>query len=159
MRPSGGRAIVGEDGWIFSLQEHLGRQCDRCSVVLLRIPDGALRIPLSHSIVESRQAATGKGEGEPAMSRNQTSLSTVAAVKIARKVMSDEYVVTRPVSDQQQTSRIRKGVCALGLLIPTPRLYKLNIRLKTTKQRVQMHSTATDVGTLADGKICLVTTL
>jgi len=31
------------------------------------------------------------------MSRNQTSLSTVAAVKIERKVMSDEYVVTKPI--------------------------------------------------------------
>ena len=33
------------------------------------------------------------------------------------------------------------------------------LRLKTTKQRVQMHSTATDVGTLADGKTCFVRTL
>jgi len=68
---------------------------------------------LSHSLVEYRLAATGKGEGEPAMSRNQTSLSTVAAARTERKAMSDEYVAKRPVSDQQQISRIRKAACAL----------------------------------------------
>jgi len=44
------------------------------------------------------------------------------------------------------------------MFVPTSRLYKLDIRLKTTKQRVQMHSTATDVRTLADGKTCFVRT-
>jgi hypothetical protein len=93
--PSGGRAIGGEDGEIFSLHEHIGRQWGRCSPVLLPIPDGALRMSVNHSFVEYRQAATGKGEGEPAMSRNQTSLSTVAAVRMDSIVMSDAYVATK----------------------------------------------------------------
>lgn len=49
---------------------------------------------VNHSLVEYRQAATGKGEGEPAMSRNQTSLSTVAAVRMDSIMMSDEYEAT-----------------------------------------------------------------
>jgi hypothetical protein len=49
---------------------------------------------VNHSLVEYRQAATGKGEGEPAMSRNQTSLSTVAAVRMDSIIMSDEYDAT-----------------------------------------------------------------
>lgn len=49
---------------------------------------------VNHSLVEYRQAATGKGEGEPAMSRNQTSLSTVAAVRMDNIMMSDEYEAT-----------------------------------------------------------------
>ena len=89
--PSGGRAVVGEDGEIFSLHEHLGRQWGRCSPVLF----GALRMSVNQSLVEYKQAATGKGEGEPAMSRNQTSLSTVVAVRMDSIVMSDEYVATR----------------------------------------------------------------
>ena len=93
--PSGGKAIVGEDGEIFSLHEHLGRQWARCSPVLLPIPVGALRMSVNHSLVEYRQIAIGKGEGEPAMSRNQTSLSTVAAVRMDSITMSDEYVATR----------------------------------------------------------------
>jgi hypothetical protein len=44
----------------------------------------------NHSLVVYRQTATGKGEGEPVMSRNQTSLSTVVAVRIDRKMMSNE---------------------------------------------------------------------
>jgi hypothetical protein len=95
MIPSGGRAVGGEDGEIFSLHEHLGRQWGRCSPVLLPVPDGALRMSMNHSLVEYRQTATGKGEGEPAISRNQTSLSTVVAVRMDRIMMSDEYVTTR----------------------------------------------------------------
>jgi hypothetical protein len=87
--PSGGRAVNGEEGEIFSLHEHPGRQC-RWSSVLLPKPEGAL----NHSLVEYRQAATGKGEGVPAMSRNQTSLSTVAAVKMDSIMTSDEYEAT-----------------------------------------------------------------
>lgn len=91
--PSGGRAVNGEEGEIFSLHEHPGRQC-RWSPVLLPKPDGALRMSVNHSLVEYRQAATGKGEGEPAMSRNQTSLSTVDAVNMDSIMMSDEYEAT-----------------------------------------------------------------
>jgi hypothetical protein len=43
----------------------------------------------SHSLVVYKQAATGNGEGEPVMSRNQTSWSTVVAVRIERKTMRD----------------------------------------------------------------------
>jgi hypothetical protein len=71
---------------------------------------------VNHNLVEYRQAATGKGEGEPAMSRNQTSLSTVAAVRMDSIVMSDAYVAMSPVRDQQQISTSRKGMCALVLL-------------------------------------------
>jgi len=46
--------------------------------------------PVSHSLVEYRQTAIGKGEGEPVMSRNQTSLSTVAAVRMDKKMTSNE---------------------------------------------------------------------
>jgi len=91
--PSGGRPVNGEEGEIFSLHEHPGRQC-RCSPVLLPKPEGALRMSLNHSFVEYRQAATGKGEGVPATSRNQTSLSTVAAVRMDSIMMSDEYEAT-----------------------------------------------------------------
>jgi hypothetical protein len=91
--PSGGRVVSGEEGEIFSLHEHPGRQC-RWSPVLLPKPEGVLRMSVNHSLVEYRQAATGKGEGEPAMSRNQTSLSTVAAVRMDNTMMSDEYEAT-----------------------------------------------------------------
>lgn len=87
--PSGGRAIGGEEGDIFSLHEHLGRQWE-CSSVLLLMPVGELRMPVNHNLVEYRQTATGKGEGEPAMSRNQTSLSTVAVVRMDNIMISDE---------------------------------------------------------------------
>ena len=85
-----------------------------------------------------------------------------------------------PVRDQQQISTSRKGVRAFVFFMSpsTPRLYKLRtktkssnsrsrpaplktrkgddlLRLNITKQAVQMHSTATDVGTLVDGKIRL----
>ena len=141
--PSGGRAVSGEEGEIFSLHEHPGRQC-RWSPVLLTKPEGALRMSVNHSLVEYRQAATGKGEGEPATSRNQTSLSTVAAVRMDSIMMSDEYEATElfckcfrqvldvehllsPVRDQQQIFTSRKGMCALVLLTSpsTPRLYRL----------------------------------
>jgi hypothetical protein len=82
--PSGGRAIGGDDGEIFSLHEHLGRQWG-CSLVLLLIS-----VSVNHSLVEYKQTARGKGEGEPAMSRNQTSLSTVAAVRMDSIMISDE---------------------------------------------------------------------
>lgn len=62
--------------------------------MLLPKPEGVLQISVSHNLVEYRQAATGKGEGEPAMSRNQTYLSTVAAVKMDSIMMSDEYEAT-----------------------------------------------------------------
>jgi hypothetical protein len=87
--------MSGEDGEIFSLHEHIGRQWGRCSPALLPIPGGPLRMSVNHSLVEYRQAATGKGEGEPAMSRNQTSLSTVAAVRMDSIVISDAYVATK----------------------------------------------------------------
>ena len=91
--PSGGRAVNGDDGEIFSLHEHPGRQC-RWSPVSLPKPECALRMSVNHSLVEYRQAATGKGEGEPEMSRNQTSLSTVAAVRMDSIMTSDEYEAT-----------------------------------------------------------------
>jgi len=62
--------------------------------VVLPKREEALRMSLNHSLVEYRQAATGKGEGEPAMSRNQTSLSTVAPVRMDSIMMSDEYEAT-----------------------------------------------------------------
>lgn len=115
--------------------------------------EGALRMSINHSLVEYRQAATGKGEGEPAMSRNQTSLSTVAAVRMDSIMISDEYKAMSPVRDQQQISTSRNGMCVLVLLTSpsTPRLYRLRIMLNITKQVVQMHSTATEVGTAVDG--------
>ena len=88
--PSGGRAVGGEGGGTFSLQEHRGRQWDRCSALPLPMLDGVPRMPDSQSLVVYKQMATGKGEGELVMSRNQTSLSTVAAVRIDRKRTSDE---------------------------------------------------------------------
>ncbi len=59
--------------------------------MLLPISDGALQMSINHSLVEYRQATMGKGEGEPAMSRYQTSLSTVAAVRMDSITISDEY--------------------------------------------------------------------
>lgn len=87
--PSGGRAVGGDGGGIFSLQEHRGRQWGKCAAVPLPTLDGVLWMFESHSLVAYKQAATGNGEGEPAMSRNQTSWSTVVAVRIERKTMSD----------------------------------------------------------------------
>ncbi len=88
--PRGGRATGGGDGGIFSLQEHRGRQWGKWSALLLSILGGVLRMLENHSLVVYRQTATGKGEGDPVMSRNQTSLSTVVAVRIDRKMMSNE---------------------------------------------------------------------
>ncbi len=62
--------------------------------MLLPKPDGAPRMSVNHNFVEYRLAAIGKGEGEPAMSRNQTSLSTVAAVRMDNITISDEYEAT-----------------------------------------------------------------
>ena len=87
--PSGGRAMGGDGGGIFSLQEHRGRQWGKCAAVPLPTLDGVLWMFESHNLVVYRQAATGNGEGEPVMSRNQTSLSTVVAVRIDRKTMSN----------------------------------------------------------------------
>jgi hypothetical protein len=91
MIPNGGRAVGGEGGGIFSLQEHCGRQWGKCSALLpLPILDAVPRMLASQSLVVYRQMATGKGEGEPVMSRNQTLLSTVTAVRIDRKRTRDE---------------------------------------------------------------------
>jgi hypothetical protein len=89
--PSGGRAVGGEGGETFSLQEHRGRQWAKCPALLpLPILDGVPLTPESQSLILYRQTATGKGEGEPVTSRNQTSLSTVAAVRIDRKRTREE---------------------------------------------------------------------
>ena len=90
----------------------------------------------------------------------------------------DIHHLLSPVRDQQQISTSRKGMCAVVLLTSPsiPRLYRLKtrtksshsqsrpahayrharggdpLRLNITKQVVQMHSTATEVGTLVDGK-------
>lgn len=87
--PSGGRAIGGEGGVIFSLQEHRGRQWGKCGVVPLPTLDGVLWMLENHNLVAYRQSARGNGEGELVISRNQTSLSIVVAVKIDSKTMSD----------------------------------------------------------------------
>ena len=92
--PSGGRAVSGEEGEIFSLHEHPGRQC-RWPPVLLAKPEGAPRMSVNHNLVEYKHTARGKGEGEPVMSRNQTSLSTVTAVRMDSIMMSDEYEATK----------------------------------------------------------------
>jgi hypothetical protein len=47
-------------------------------------------MPESWNLIEYRHAIIGKGEGEPVMSRNQTSLSTVTAVRMERNMMRDE---------------------------------------------------------------------
>lgn len=89
--PSGGRAVGGEGGGIFSLQEHRGRQWAKCSTLLpLPILDGVPLAPESQSLMLYRQTETGKGEGDPVTSRNQTSLSTVAAVRMDRRKTREE---------------------------------------------------------------------
>jgi hypothetical protein len=79
----------GEGGVIFSLQEHRGGQWGKCGVAPLPTLEGVLYTFESHNLVAYRQSATGNGEGEPVMSRNQTSLSIVVAVRMDRKTMSD----------------------------------------------------------------------
>ena len=97
--------------------------------------------------------------------------------KRTREILDVQHLLS-PVRDQQQISTSRKGICALALLTSpsTPRLYRLRtcgktdtfrsspahpkrnareddlLMLNITKQVVQMHSTATEVGTAVDWK-------
>jgi len=101
------------------------------------------------------------------------------------RILGVRYLLS-PVRAQQQISTTRKGICAPVPLIsvPTPRLNRLKtkdnrsrtflvkirapgkgpsvndlLRLKITKQAVQMHSTATEVRKLVERKNSLARTL
>ena len=114
------------------------------------------------------------------------SKSPLRLVILSTFYVSDVRNSLSPVSAQQQISTSRNGTCAVVSLtsIPTPRLNRLKtrgsaahfwsrpghpakaggmddlLRFRITKQAVQMHSTATDVGKLVvDGKNSLANTL
>jgi len=78
--PSGG-----EDGGNFSVHAQPGRQCVR---VGLSSSDSDTS---KYVVILAKMRGSGNGDGEAAISRNQTSLSTVRAVREENTITSKEY--------------------------------------------------------------------